>query len=44
MASSWQLCDNSISDKPMLIAAGEAAITRQVVDIPLWEASQVRYS
>ncbi len=43
ISTTWQLCDNSVSDNPRLIASGEAAHTRLVVDSSAWEPIERRY-
>ncbi len=43
MTTTWQLCDNSVSDNPKLIASGEAALTRFVVDSSAWEPIKRRH-
>jgi predicted ABC-type ATPase len=43
MTTTWQLCDNSVSDNPRLIASGEAALAQLVADSPAWEQIKTRY-
>jgi predicted ABC-type ATPase len=39
----WQVCDNSVSAHPRLIASGEAGLTRLIVDSSAWGSIKRRY-
>jgi predicted ABC-type ATPase len=43
MTTTWELCDNSASDNPRLIACGEATLTRLVEGSSVWEQLKRRY-
>jgi predicted ABC-type ATPase len=43
MTTTWRLCDNSVADKPKLIASGGGNLNRLVADSPAWEKIKTRY-